>query len=52
MENEKTLNFRYGEYDMDTYQELLKKPSEKWTDAEREYCIFCYHYEEWEAGML
>ena len=46
------VNVVNNEYDTDTYQELLKKPSEKWTKREKDYCVYCYHYEEWQAGML
>ena len=41
-----------GEFNYELYQELLKTPQEKRTEAERKYCIYCYHYEEWQAGML
>ena len=48
---EEKLEFTYGVYDVDVCNKLWEK-SDNWTEEERQYCIFCYHYEEWRAGML
>ena len=49
---EEELKFTYGIFDYNVYQKLLNKSAEELTEEEHEYCIFCYHYEEWRAGLL
>jgi hypothetical protein len=47
-------NFIIGIYDSRTYDELLKKSFNKelLTPEEENYLRFCYHYEEYQAGLL
>lgn len=46
--------FTIGIYDGRTYDELLEKSfnKEPLTPEEEEYLKYCYHYEEWRAGLL
>ena len=49
-ENSNTL--RMLGYNQAIYEELSRKPQEERTEEENEYCIRCYRYEEFRAGML
>ena len=41
-------------YDIDLYNEITDKSfrKEKLTQEERDYEVYCYHYEEYKAGLL
>ena len=39
-------------YDIREYNKLLKKKPEELTPEEEDYLRYCYHYEEWQAGLL
>ena len=47
-----TENNQFKRYDRKLYEELEKKPDSELTEEERQYCIFCYHWEEGLAGLL
>lgn len=52
MTEKDVVNVINKKYDMDTYQNLMQKPLEKLSQREKDYCVFCYHMEEAEAGLL
>jgi hypothetical protein len=39
-------------YDIREYNKLLAKKPEELTEDEKDYIKYCYHYEEWQAGLL
>lgn len=41
-------------YDIDLYNELCNKSfnKEEITKEENDYMVYCYHYEEYKAGLL
>lgn len=41
-------------YDLDLYNRITQKSfaGEELTEEEKEYEKYCYHYEEWRAGLL
>jgi len=45
---------KYKSYDSRLYNELTRRSfaGEKLTEAEEDYMRYCYHYEEWQAGLL
>ena len=51
---EEKLEFTYGFYDGRVYDKLWQKVGrkEELTKEEHDYLTFCYHYEEWRAGLL